>query len=180
MDVNDPHLNDPAPNDTAPNDTVLRPREVVPTAARGRKKPWFAYGVLALVLLAGGVFVAKFLTNALDYYCNVDEVGTKDGCEAGRRLRIQGNVVEGTVAQDGDATLFDIEFNGVTMPVRYDAGDPGGIFQECVPVVVHGRFEDGTFVGDDIEVKHSNEYEAANQDRLDQASNACQEQEQQG
>ena len=44
----------------------------------------------------------------------------------------------------------------------------------------HGRFEDGTFVGDDIEVKHSNEYEAANQDRLDQASNACQEQEQQG
>ena len=102
------------------------------------------------------------------------------GCEAGRRLRIQGNVVEGTVAQDGDATLFDIEFNGVTMPVRYDAGDPGGIFQECVPVVVHGRLEDGTFVGDDIEVKHSNEYEAANQDRLDQASNACQEQEQQG
>ncbi|MBP9054506.1 MAG: hypothetical protein KBF94_17945, partial [Ilumatobacteraceae bacterium] len=63
MDVNDPHLNDPglndtALNDTALNDTVLRPREVVPTAARGRKKPWFAYGVLALALVAGGVFVA--------------------------------------------------------------------------------------------------------------------------
>lgn len=160
----------------------LSPRvdQAAPAPPRRRGKRWPAILVLALVIGGGVVIVTQFLSNAIDYYCNVDEVGTKDGCEAGRRLRIQGNVVEGTVAQDGDATLFDIEFNGVTMPVRYDAGDPGGIFQECVPVVVHGRFEDGTFVGDDIEVKHSNEYEAANQDRLDQASNACQEQEQQG
>ncbi len=160
----------------------LSPRvdQAAPAPPRRRGKRWPAILVLALVIGGGVVIVTQFLSNAIDYYCNVDEVGTKDGCEAGRRLRIQGNVVEGTVAQDGDATLFDIEFNGVTMPVRYDAGDPGGIFQECVPVVVHGRLEDGTFVGDDIEVKHSNEYEAANQDRLDQASNACQEQEQQG
>ena len=160
----------------------LSPRvdQAAPAPPRRRGKRWPAILVLALVIGGGVVIVTQFLSNAIDYYCNVDEVGTKDGCEAGRRLRIQGNVVEGSVAQDGDATLFDIEFNGVTMPVRYDAGDPGGIFQECVPVVVHGRFEDGTFVGDDIEVKHSNEYEAANQDRLDQASNACQEQEQQG
>ncbi len=160
----------------------LSPRvdQAAPAPPRRRGKRWPAILVLALVIGGGVVIVTQFLSNAIDYYCNVDEVGTKDGCEAGRRLRIQGNVVEGSVAQDGDATLFDIEFNGVTMPVRYDAGDPGGIFQECVPVVVHGRLEDGTFVGDDIEVKHSNEYEAANQDRLDQASNACQEQEQQG
>ena len=45
----------------------LSPREVVATAPRGRKKPWFAYAVLALVLVAGGVVVAKFLTSALDY-----------------------------------------------------------------------------------------------------------------
>ena len=160
----------------------LSPRvdQAAPAPPRRRGKRWPAILVLALVIGGGVVIVTQFLSNAIDYYCNVDEVGTKDGCEAGRRLRIQGNVVEGSVAQDGDATLFDIEFNGVTMPVRYDAGDPGGIFQECVPVVVHGRLEDGTFVGDDIEVKHSNEYEAANQERLDQASNACQEQEQQG
>ncbi|MBI4885124.1 MAG: cytochrome c maturation protein CcmE, partial [Actinobacteria bacterium] len=73
----------------------LSPREVIPTAPRGRKKPWFAYAVLALVLVAGGVVVAKFLSSALDYYCNVDEIGVKDGCDEGRNIRIQGTVEQG-------------------------------------------------------------------------------------
>ena len=55
------------------------------------------------------------------------------------------------------------------MPVRYD-GQPGGIFEECQPVVVHGELVDGTFEGDRVEVKHSNEYEAENADRIDAAA----------
>jgi cytochrome c-type biogenesis protein CcmE len=57
--------------------------------------------------------------------------------------------------------------------VRYE-GDPGGIFQECVPVVVHGRLnEQGLFNGDRVEVKHSNEYEAENSERLEDATSAA-------
>ena len=56
----------------------------------------------------------------------------------------------------------------------------GGIFQECVPVVVHGEIgDDEVFAGDQLEVKHSNEYEAENSERLDQAedqSAACEQQ----
>jgi cytochrome c-type biogenesis protein CcmE len=160
----------------------LSPRDV-PAAppVRQRGKRWPAIVVLALVLVGSGVIVTKFLGNAIDYYCNVDEIGAKSGCEAGRRLRVQGNVEEGSVARDGAVTTFLITFNGVEMPVRYD-GDPGGIFQECVPVVVHGRVDEATaadgtvtrtFQGDRVEVKHSNEYEAQNQGRLDQAQDAC-------
>lgn len=161
----------------------LSPRPVVPTASRvrARGRRWPALAVLALVLLGGGVVVTKFLSSAIDYYCNVDEVGVKDGCEAGRRLRVQGNVEEGTVDSNGGITTFAISFNGAEMEVRYK-GDPGGIFQECVPVVVHGRLIDVTavdgtvthvFQGDHVDVKHSNEYAAANDDRLDQAEAAC-------
>ena len=66
-------------------------------------------------------------------------------------------------------TTFTISFAGATLPVRYQ-GQPGGIFEECQPVVVHGELVDGTFRGDRVEVKHSNEYEAENADRLDQAA----------
>ncbi len=153
----------------------LSPRidEVAPPPPRRKGKRWAAIAVLVLVLGGGVVIVTQFLSSAIDYYCNVDEVGAKDGCEAGRRLRIQGNVVEGSVAAEDNVTNFVVEFNGVSLPVRYDAGDPGGIFQECVPVVVHGRLTGGVFVGDEIEVKHSNEYEAKNADRLDDSNAAC-------
>ena len=153
----------------------LSPRQTTATAPAPapRRRNWRAFVLLALVLVAGGVVVTKFLTSAIDYYCNVDEVGHKSGCEAGRRLRIQGTVEEGTVQKDGATTTFVITFNGVTMAVRYE-GDPGGLFQECIPVVVHGVVDaDGVFEGDKLEVKHTNEYAAKNPDRLDKAKSAA-------
>jgi cytochrome c-type biogenesis protein CcmE len=151
----------------------LSPRDV-PAASpvRQRGKRWPAIVVLVLVLVGGGVIVTKFLGNAIDYYCNVDEIGTKSGCEPGRRLRIQGVVDEGTVKNDGVTTKFNMSFGGESLPVTYD-GEPGGIFKECIPVVVHGILNDGVFLGDRVEVKHSNEYEAENPDRVeDEAATA--------
>ena len=151
----------------------LSPREAVPSAPRVRRgKRWPAIAVLVVVLIGGGVVLTKFLTSSIDYYCNVDELGTKDGCDAGRRLRVQGNVEEGSVESADGVTTFLVSFNGAELPVRYE-GEPGGIFQECIPVVVHGRLTDGVFEGDRVEVKHSNEYTAANKDRLDEAESVC-------
>ena len=154
-------------------DLSPRPTSTLEGVAPPRRRNWRAYALLIIVLVAGGVVVTKFLTSAIDFYCNVDEVGHKSGCEAGRRLRIQGTVQEGTVDKSGAVTNFVIAFNGASIDVHYD-GDPGGLFQECIPVVVHGFVDDaGVFEGDKLEVKHSNEYAAKNPDRLDQAKSAA-------
>lgn len=152
----------------------LSPREVVPTAkGRPRKRPWFAIGVLAVVLIGGGVLVFQFLTSAIDYYCNVDEIGSKDGCDVGRNIRIQGVVEQGSVAQDGEGVEFVITFNGESMPVVVGS-QPSGLFQECIPVVVRGKVtetENGRlFEGDEVIVKHDNQYDAENKDRIDKAN----------
>ena len=161
-------------------DVDLSPREVAPApSTRRRGRRWPAFAVLALVLVGGGVVVTKFLTSAIDYYCNVDEVGAKDGCDPGDRFRVQGVVDEGSLVETADLTTFTISFNGRSLPVRYArAGEPGGLFQECIPVVVHGRLDGEVFVGNSVEVKHSNEYEASNEDRIAEAnteSAACQQ-----
>ena len=153
-------------SDDAESDIDLSPRSAPDVSSR-KRRPWGAIAVWVVVVGAGFVVITKFLTSAVDYYCNVDEIGQKDGCDAGRRLRVQGVVDAGSVVDDGTVTVFDVSFNGETIPVRYD-GDPGGIFKECIPVVVHGVLKDGTFLGDRIEVKHSNEYEAENPDRVDE------------
>jgi cytochrome c-type biogenesis protein CcmE len=139
-------------------------------SASRRKRKWLPLVVLGLVLVAGGVIVTQFLRSAVDYYCNVDEVDSRSGCDADRRLRVQGIVERGSIVEDGGDTDFQIGFNGVTIPVHYD-GEPGGIFKECIAVVVHGRFDPDTqvFAGDRVEVKHSDEYVAVNDERLDEA-----------
>ncbi len=153
----------------------LSPRQTTTTATLPppRRRNWRAIVLLVVVLVAGGIVVTKFLTSAIDFYCNVDEVGQKSGCETGRRLRIQGTVEEGTVEKVGAVTTFVIAFNGATMDVRYQ-GDPGGLFQECIPVVVHGKVDSaGVFEGDKLEVKHSNDYVADNPDRFDTSKSAA-------
>ena len=144
-----------------------------PVAPRRRKARFASLAIIAIVLVGGSVIVAKFLTSAVDYYCNVDEIGLRTGCETGRQLRVQGMVDKNTLASAAGATTFSMSFNNKTMRVVY-SGDPGGIFQECIPVVIHGVLQpDGVFEGDDIEVKHSNEYSEKNQDRLDDAESAA-------
>src|SRR3954447_8512953 len=75
----------------------LTPRSAAEDASprSRRKRPWAAVAVLGVVLITGGFAVTKFLSSAIDYYCNVDEIGHKSGCTVGRDLRIQSTVDEG-------------------------------------------------------------------------------------
>lgn len=139
-----------------------------PVAPRSRKSRFAPVAIIAIVLIGGAVIVARFLTSAVDYYCNVDEIGRRPGCEAGRQLRVQGMVDKNTLASAPGATTFSMSFNNKTLRVVY-SGDPGGIFQECIPVVAQGRLVGETFEATRIEVKHSNEYVAENQVRIDRA-----------
>ncbi|MFK8023718.1 MAG: cytochrome c maturation protein CcmE [Ilumatobacter sp.] len=144
---------EPAGGDAA----VAKKRNVVPILA------------LVGVLIAGGVIITQFLNSAVDYFCNVDEVGIVDGCDVERRIRLQGTVDAGSIDSTiPGITVFTMSFNDESIDVRYD-GDPGGIFQECIPVVVHGVISDDVLSGDRVEVKHSDEYEEANEDNLDDA-----------
>ncbi len=154
-------------------DLDLTPRsgDAEPTNRRRGRRNWAAIVVLALVVVAGGVILTQFLTSAVDYYCNVDEVGVKDGCDPDRRIRLQGTVDEGSVGREGSATVFTITFNGETMPVRYE-GEPGGIFKECIPVVVHGEIDQNELQGDRVEVRHSDEYVSVNDERVADAVSA--------
>lgn len=131
--------------------------------------------LVAVSLVGGGVVMTQFLTSAIDYYCNVDEIGVREGCDSKRRVRVQGVVEQGSVRKEDGATVFKLGFNGKTLDVKYQ-GDPGGIFQECISVVAHGRIATFGFDSDRIEVRHSNTYVEKNGDRInefDDETTAC-------
>ena len=157
-------------------DLTPRTTTTLDTPVAKPKKRWGAWLVLAAVLVGGGVVVTKFLTSAIDYYCNADEVGVADKCSGERRMRVQGAVEQGSLKQSPAGVVgFMISFNGVSVPVDYANGAVvPDLFQECIPVVVAGQLQGGMLIGSSVEVKHSNEYVAANPNRVDDTeSNAC-------
>ncbi len=139
-----------------------------PLAPRKRNTKWGYVAVLIVIVVAGGTIVTQFLTSAIDYYCNVDEVGIREGCESDRSIRVQGTVEKGSLKSVNNSTNFVMIFNEKTIQVVYE-GDPGGIFQECIPVVAQGRLVGDVFEATRIEVKHSNAYVADNTERLTKA-----------
>lgn len=149
----------------------LTPREVDGIPPRKRRSP-VAYGVLVLVLIGLGVVVWKGLSSASLYFYNADEA-VEQRLELGdKRFRLQGTVLGDDFDTTADGVHFTVAYNGVSVRVQHE-GDPPNLFEIGIPVVLEGRWQGSGsacfFDSDRILVKHSEEYEADNEDRLEDA-----------
>ena len=132
------------------------------TRAGGR---WRLAVVGVLIAAAVGFLLWQGLDNATVYFKTADEAVREKESLGTRRFRVEGVVVNGTVAQAGDAVRFTIEENGATVAVRHQ-GDPPELLRPDIPVVLEGRWQDDVFASDRIMVKHTSEYRADNPDRV--------------
>jgi len=160
------HRTDVATGDEERDGLDLRPLHV--SSPRARKRGGILVLVLVVVALA---FVAtKALSDASLFFYNADEaVATRD--ELGdRRFRLQGTVQEGSITTTGDGVDFAVAFNGVTVAVHH-TGDPPELFKAGEPVVLEGRWDRSVdvFASDRMLVKHDEEYNEANDDRIAEA-----------
>ncbi len=121
--------------------------------------------IAALVVLGAlGFLVYQGLGNATLYFRTADEAVAQREQLGDRRFRIEGNVLD-PVAQEGEFVRFQIESNGVEVPITH-RGDPPELFQPGIPVVLEGRFQGDGFSSDRILVKHSETYVAENPERV--------------
>jgi cytochrome c-type biogenesis protein CcmE len=127
--------------------------------------------VLAVVIVAVGVVVYQALSSASLYFYNVDEAVAQRDELGDDRFRMQG-VVVGAPEETAGGIAFEIAFDGEQAAIRHE-GDPPDLFEPGIPVVLEGRWRgtggDAVFASDRILVKHSEEYEAENEERLDDA-----------
>jgi cytochrome c-type biogenesis protein CcmE len=144
------------------------PGAATSAAARRRRSPW-AYAVLAVVLVAVGVVAYQGLTTASLYFYEADEAVQQRDELGTKRIRLMGAVVD---KEEPAATgvTFDVTWNDVTVEIHHDGAVPQ-LFAPGTPVVVVGHWaESGSaFESDEILVKHDEEYEAENGDRLEDA-----------
>ena len=127
-----------------------------------RRRMWLA-GVVVLAAL--GFLVFQGLGNATLYFRTADEAVAQRSQLGDRRFRIEGDVVDGSVRQEGNDVSFTLTSKSVEVPVRH-RGDPPELFRPGIPVVLEGRFQGDHFTSDRILVKHSETYVAENPDRV--------------
>jgi cytochrome c-type biogenesis protein CcmE len=111
--------------------------------------------LLSLVAAAGvAVLIVSSMQNTLVYYKTPSELTAGS---AGK-VRLGGLVVAGSLRESAGVTEFRLTDGTRTVPVVVDAAPPGTL-RERQGAIVEGRLRtDGVFHGDEVVVKHGNEY----------------------
>ena len=131
------------------------------------------WGAVLLGIIGAVAFViSQGLNEATLYYRNADEAVARQAFDVGTSFRLQGTVVQGSKKATADGADFDLEFNGVKVNVKH-VGAPPSLFQECIPVVVEGQWASAdappVFNSTEMIIKHDENYEAENSDRVAEA-----------
>ncbi|MGO9028840.1 MAG: cytochrome c maturation protein CcmE [Acidimicrobiales bacterium] len=137
-----------------------------PPAATERRRLRLRF-VVAGVILAGAFafLLVKGLGTALDYYLTVDQAVHQRSSLGDRTFNLEGLVVPGSIQKTPLGVDFTLSAGGDALQV-VNSGSPPQLFQNDIPVIAVGHFAGTTFASDQILVKHSASYIAANPGRV--------------
>jgi cytochrome c-type biogenesis protein CcmE len=114
-----------------------------------------------LVLVGIGFILTSSLQNNLVFFITPSEFSREQEKYANRTIRLGGVVEPGSIAFNRDT--LDLTFkisDGTTVLPMTHRGTPPDLFREGMGVTVQGRLENGVFKGEELLVRHSEEYKA--------------------
>jgi len=132
----------------------------------------FLIPAIGLLLLIGGFLIFGNLNSNLVFYMTPTEAAeSMDEFSDGRRFRLAGDVVPGTIQTLATGTAFEASDGTTIVAVRH-TNDPPQLFQEGIEVVVEGAWEGNVFVSDVMLVKHDEEYRTPEEGNYSSESSA--------
>jgi cytochrome c-type biogenesis protein CcmE len=131
-----------------------------------RKQIKFVIGSVIIVLALAFLGFTGFQDTA-SYYQTVSELKASGEAAYGRKLRVEGDVVAGSIVPAPKQTQFMISHTDATtnvthtLPVTYVGTDPlPDTFRDYAQAVVEGHLEkDGSFVARSMTAKCASKYE---------------------
>jgi len=121
-------------------------------------------------LIGSGIIVATLLTLAYlgytqskTYYHTISELATLPAPEQHQRMRVSGNVRNGSILHRDGRIDFVLEEEGKALPVSYVGSDPlPDTFKDGAQALVEGRLQpDGGFTAEQVQAKCASKYEAS-------------------
>ena len=116
-----------------------------------------------LILVTLGWLGWVGVSESKTYYHTVQELSTLEGSAARHRIRVGGDIQEGSIKRLPGRVDFVIEQEGHTLNVSYVGRDPlPDTFANGAQALVEGKkMPDGRFVAEQVQAKCASKYEAA-------------------
>ncbi len=128
-----------------------------------RKKIKFVAGSAVILGAVMALAISSF-DETKAYYQTVPELRAMGARAEGRRVRVAGNVVPGTIVRRGEGVVtFDIDYEGAGLSVRYVGRAPlPDTLVDRAQAVAEGTLNpDGSFEATLVQAKCASKYESA-------------------
>lgn len=116
----------------------------------------FVFAALGLLAVLVGFLVFNLRGN-LVYYRVPTELREDATLTQAGRFRLGGQVVAGTVSEDGEIVRFEVTDGTAVVPVAH-RGVPQQLFREGIGVVLEGTWDGAVFSSDSMIIKHDEQY----------------------
>jgi cytochrome c-type biogenesis protein CcmE len=115
---------------------------------------------IIVITLAALAYVGY--TQSKTYYHTISELSGLSGSARNQRMRVSGNVREGSIMRQSGRVDFVLEEQGRVLPISYVGRDPlPDTFKDGAQALVEGRLNpDGQFVAEQVQAKCASKYEA--------------------
>jgi cytochrome c-type biogenesis protein CcmE len=126
-------------------------------------KPYMKFGLLTAVILGTLAWLAaEGIDQTKTYYKTVSELKEMGGEAHTKRLRVAGDVAEGSIERSGRQVRFLLTQEKETLRVLYDGIEPlPDTFRDGAQAVADGKMgNDGVFHAAKIQAKCASKYEA--------------------
>jgi cytochrome c-type biogenesis protein CcmE len=122
------------------------------------QRQFVLFGVVGVVALVAAITVIG-LNDNITYYLYPNEAVTQRGdFPDGERFRLAGQVVSGSLEEQGDDLVFAVTDGSATIPVVL-LNTPPPLFNEEVPVLLEGYWSGDVFTAESALIRHDENYE---------------------
>jgi cytochrome c-type biogenesis protein CcmE len=126
-------------------------------------KTYVKFGALVVAIIGTLVWLAAGgISETKTYYKTISELGQMGGGATGKRLRVGGDVVNGSIMRKGRAVEFTLRQDALRLKVVYSGNDPlPDTFRDGAQALADGKMgTDGVFQASKIQAKCASKYEA--------------------
>jgi cytochrome c-type biogenesis protein CcmE len=122
------------------------------------QRQFVLFGVVGVVALVVAITVVGLNDNITYYLYPNEAVAQRAEFPDGERFRLAGQVVSGSLDEQGDDLVFAVTDGSATIPVVL-LNTPPPLFNEEVPVLLEGYWSGETFTAESALIRHDENYE---------------------